>query len=216
MSSLRKIFIDYILERGFTFLQATFKEINYLQDSGEGYWDDLRVPLESSKLGGSKDPDFAKVTDNGSGSQGVFAFHFDSTTEEELYFAIQMPHTWKEGTTIHPHIHWLPKTNGTAGQRVQWSLEYTVIPIGGDLTTTNITSSTTIHNNDIDLVAGRHYITGLPAIDMTGCVLSCMILCRIFRDATALGDDYTDDAIALEFDVHYQSDSPGSRQEYIK
>jgi hypothetical protein len=38
-----------------------------------------------------------------------------------------------------------------------------------------------------------------------------MLVCRLFRDATNAGDDYNDDAGALEFDFHYKANTLGSR-----
>ena len=47
-------------------------------------YEDLRVPVTATKAGGSKEPGFIQVKDNGSGSQGVFAYAFDKTAEQEL------------------------------------------------------------------------------------------------------------------------------------
>lgn len=43
-------------------------------------WDDLRVPVTSTKVGGN-DPDFAQLIDDGSGSRGVFVEWFDKVGE---------------------------------------------------------------------------------------------------------------------------------------
>ena len=96
-------------------------------------WEDLRVPAVSTRLGGTKDPDFALFKNDGEGSpsQGVFTYWFDNSTEEELYFAAQLPHAWN-GTDILAHVHWTPAVNGGAGQTVCWGLEYTWASIGGD------------------------------------------------------------------------------------
>lgn len=73
----------------------------------EGMWDDLRVSVFSTKTGGSKEPAWTKVLDDGAGSQGVFTYFFDSGSEEELYFAVQFPHAWMLGTDIEAHLHWM-------------------------------------------------------------------------------------------------------------
>lgn len=179
-------------------------------------WDDLRVPVLSTKLGGTKDPDFVKVFDDGSSSQGVFTYLFDSTTEEELYFAVQVPHGWKYESSLHPHVHWFPTVNGSEGQKVSWGLEYTIGDIGAVIGNTTI-----IYGNtpmpDETLVANTHYLTEFPEISMTGIdTVSPMLLCRVFRDATGSGgtDDYTSDVALLEIDFHYQSDRIGSDNEY--
>ena len=181
-------------------------------------WNDLRIPAISTKLGGSKDPHFVKVYDNGSGSQGVFTYAFDASTEEELYFMVQIPHGWVYGTALDPHIHWIAKANGTGTQKVSWGLEYTVAKIGGTFGNTTI-----IYGNEAHVVetiaAGKHYLTDLTAIDMTGVDgVSTMLICRVFRDATGAGltDDFASDAYILEIDFHYQLDHFGSTYEYSK
>ena len=89
--------------------------INILRDYVYVGWDDLRVPITSVKLQGTKDPDFAKVFDNGIASQGVFIYLFDDGTEEEVYFTAQIPHEWKLESNLIPHVHWLPQDAGGAG-----------------------------------------------------------------------------------------------------
>ncbi|RUM43007.1 MAG: hypothetical protein DSY80_06260 [Desulfocapsa sp.] len=181
-------------------------------------WTDLRVPLSATRRGSSRRPSFDKTLDNGSGSQGVFGLHFDSSTEEEVYFEVQMPHEWKLGSTLKPHIHWMPSANGSAGQKVSWGMEYSFQKIGETFAnTTIIYGDTTIP--DETLVADRHYLTELGEIDASGIdSVSAMFTCRIFRDATGAGgtDSYTSDAVLLEFDFHFEVDSFGSRTEYTK
>lgn len=179
------------------------------------YWDDLRVPVSSTNLGGSKDPGFAKFLDNGSGSQGVFTYWFDATQEEEVYFSCQLPHNYIPGSYLRPHVHWVPKSNGSAGQTVSWGLEYTwsnavaVFP-----NTTIIYGSTSMPSET--LVANKHYITSLGQIDGTSKSYSSMLICRLFRDATGSGgtDSYTADAGLLEIDFHYNLNGFGTSEEF--
>lgn len=179
-------------------------------------WDDLRVPVFSTKLGGTKDPDLAKVFDNGSSSQGVFTYLFDASTEEELYFAVQIPHGWKYETSLYPHVHWFPIANGSAGQKVSWGLEYTICEAGSVFGNTSIIYGDTSMPNET-LVAKTHYITEFSEISLTGIdSVSAMLLCRVFRDAAGTGgtDDYANDAALLEIDFHYESDRIGSDNKY--
>ena len=181
-------------------------------------WDDLRVNAYSTKLGGSKDPDFAKILDNGSGSQGVFAYLFDDSTEEEVYFAVQIPHCYKFGTDLKPHVHWTPVANGGAGEKVSWGLEYSIQEIGATFPNTMIIYGDT-SVPDETLVADRHYLTELTTIDGSAIdSVSAMLICRLFRDAGGTGgtDSYGDDVALLEFDLHFEIDSMGSKDEYTK
>ena len=203
---------------------------NYIQIDGSGeltmngdatVWDDLMVSALATKLGGSKDPGFALFKDNGSGSQGVFTYWFDDSTEEEIYFSVQMPHSWK-GTDIYPHVHWTPETTADgapASQTVEWGLEYTWIDIGGDFANTSFIYGKAHTPADADVVAGRHYLTPLTTItpSATQDGISSMIVCRLFRNATDATDDtYEADAGLLQFDIHYEMDTIGSKTETAK
>ena len=181
----------------------------------EGMWDDLRVSVFSTKSGGSKEPAWTKILDNGAGSQGVFSYFFDSGSEEELYFAVQFPHSWQIGTDIEAHVHWVALSNGGVGQRVTWGLEYSWASIGDVFGNTTIITGSANYTDE-DIVANKHYLTKLGTINGTGKQISSMMMCRVFRDATAGTDTYTSDAGLLEIDFHIKFDSLGSREEYVK
>lgn len=178
-------------------------------------FDDLKVPVNSTTKGGTRDPDWKVLKNNGS-SQGVFLQWFDKDVEEELYFSVQMPHAWKEGSPIMPHVHWTAETN-VGSSKVVWGLEYTWTNVG-DLfgSTTIITGSDPIAPiGTVD--AYEHAITALGSeIDATGKTLSSMLVCRIFRQATNGVDNFSGDAGLLEIDFHFQIDSDGSKEEFTK
>lgn len=102
-------------------------------------WDDLRVPLHGSTGSGLQAPAWKEYMDStgfpgsAGGSSGVFMWHYGPTREEDLCFLCQLPHGWKTGTTLHPHVHWHAKTN-TAGD-VRFGLEVGVASIGGSVKT---------------------------------------------------------------------------------
>jgi hypothetical protein len=177
------------------------------------YWEDFRMPATSSKTGGSKDPDFAKFVDNGSGSQGVFTYLFDKTTEEELYFIMQLPHQWVEGSEIRPHVHCAPMDTGTGTLR--WGLEYTWQNVfGGAFPATQIiyTAATAMPG-----VAKSHLLLPFTsAIDGTGKTLSSCLFLRVFRDTA--NDNYNNDAALIELDFHILMEGwrSGSEAEYSK
>lgn len=191
----------------------------YLRGSAT-MWDDLRVPVDSTKAGGSKDPTFGVFKTNGAGSQGVFTQWFNKNSEQELYFSAQLPHSWKEGTDIEAHVHWVPaSTAAGAGTDVCWGLEYTWSNINGTFGNTTIIYGDEQSNGATETITvDKHYLTELGTITGTGKTLSSMLVCRIFRDAGGTGgtDDYDDDAGLLEIDFHYQIDSFGSDDEYTK
>ena len=166
-------------------------------------WEDLRTSAFSTKLGGSKDPDWVKFKDDGSGSRGVYTFAFDKALVEEVYFAVQLPHGWNEGTNLMFHVHWAPSGTDTSGD-VVWCLEYTWASINAVYSDTVVVGIADAPSG----VAGTHQMTSAIVIPASGKTASSMIMCRLFRDAASAEgfgtDGYDEDAFMLEADFHYQ------------
>lgn len=170
-------------------------------------WDDLRFPAQTLSSGATP-PDNVTWANANLRTKG-----FDgSGTLESVEVNIQMPHTWKVGSLIYPHIHWGPTTVATG--TVKWIFEYTQANVNGTFSTATTVSSST---EAISVASQwKQFITALPAIDTTGWGLSSMTVARLYRDPTDVADTYAGDAGLLEFDVHYQQDTIGSRDEYTK
>lgn len=166
-------------------------------------WDDLRVPVESTGKGSTRAPGFGKFLDDGSGSQGVWVQWFDDGTEEELYFTVQLPHSYKVGSDIQPHIHWV--TNDSNEGDVVWGLEYSWVNMGEAFGNTSILTETASNEGE-----AFHQITSLGLITGTGKSYSSMLVCRIFRDASNSADTFTKDAGVLEVDFHFQVQALGT------
>lgn len=184
-------------------------------------FEDLRVALTAGKTGLANPPTFSQFRDDGSGSPGVYAYAFadeaNASKEQQLMFTVQMPHAWKEGSSIHPHIHWSPDGNGSGV--VVWGLEYTWIEYNPaspeQFSTTSIITGTSdpISNNQYD-----HLLTNFPAITPSTSQdnISSILLMRIFRNSSNASDTYTGSAYGISFDIHYEINTAGSRQEFIK
>lgn len=155
------------------------------------------------------------VTSNS--TQGVIARSFSPDINQELYFDVQLPHAWAQGTEIRPHVHWSPSENGSAGQDVSWALEYTWSNIGSVFGDTQIVYGDENYLAET-LVKDKHYITNLEPIVAPDRTFSSMLKCRLFRDATSSHgtDNYTGYANLHEFDIHVQVNAPGSEEEYTK
>ncbi len=174
------------------------------------YWDDLRIPANAMRGGGASDPPYVQYVDDGAGSIGVFAYLFPAVNDRDLFFWAQLPHSWAEGTSIRPHIHWTPTSAG-AGD-VLWVFEYTVATIGGAFPLTTIRTTLPSASG----VDREHQIAFFPDIVMTSDMISAMLGCRICREGTSVTDTYPNQAALLEMDFHFQLNTPGSRQPFIK
>lgn len=174
-------------------------------------WDDLKIPMNATNRGSSNQPEWLLYRDNG--TQGIWLWSFSKNVEEELYFVVQMPHEWKEGSEIFPHIHWTTDVGLTGN--VKWALEYTWANVGDQFSVPTTISSSTITVGDAN-TAYNHNLTALPSITATGKTLSSMILCRVYRDGDHSDDTFEDEVLIMELDFHYQIDSDGSNEQYSK
>jgi len=174
-------------------------------------WDDLRVSMDKGDNGAVLG-DMPGV----SGGPQIYYFRFDEKVDA-MSFVVQMPHSYKQGSTIHPHVHWTPKS--TLSGEVEWVFEYSwqnynATPLAFPVITTNYIVS------ESGLTAGTHLITSLTdlnaGIDGTGKNVSSILVCRIWRDSRRTNDTYNGDAGLLSFDIHFQIDTVGSRLQYIK
>lgn len=172
---------------------------------GDSIWDDLRVSASATKVSPVTDkPDTETIRD------GLTTLAFDAGSVEAVTFTVQLPHTWKTGTDVHPHIHWSPGNSTNTGT-VVWGFEYTIISELG-----NFPEADTLFVSDAgDGVAYKHQIAVFTAIDMSGIGgTSPMFICRLLRDGdeseSGLTDSFNNDAFFLEFDFHFQKDGAGS------
>jgi hypothetical protein len=178
-------------------------------------WDDITVFPDATTKGSSAPPTYSIFKNNS--SQGVFLNWFSATTENEVYFSVQLPHKYKVGTTLYPHVHWTTLSTAPSGTDVVWGLEYTVVSVGGTYNNTTILKA----NSVIGAIGtpsgyGQHLITDLGTINGTGLGISSIILCRLFRAATDGADTYANTTGLLSIDFHFEIDTEGSRTQYTK
>ena len=164
-------------------------------------WDDLRFPAQGINPPGLvSDPDISVL-------DGMLLF--DDASTEIIMGVAQMPHTWKEGSMVSPHIHWIP-TDANAGD-VLWRFQYELFCNGTPPTQTYTTVDTVVATD-----SGAYALLNVGEIDMTGFEVSCMIAWRLSRIGGDVLDTYGSDAKLYEFDIHYLKDSLGSEREYTK
>jgi hypothetical protein len=202
---------------------------NYVDIDGNGHltligdatvYEDFQVaPGDAGRLGFS-DPGWVKVKDNGAGSTGVYALGFDSNLDQEVFFSIELPHSWEEGDGICPHVHWIPPDATGGDEGVTWGLEYSWANegvINGSGSPVVFGNTTIILAPDVDtFTADEHRVIDFAEIDGSGKLISSVVLCRLFRDVSDGDDDYGSDAILVNIDIHFKRDSLGSQTERSK
>lgn len=182
----------------------TLKPVNggwtIIDETNSVRWDDLFFPLNIGKptAGGKPDYDYTN-----------FGWLFPRNDATEIMIIMcQMPHRWKLGSTIYPHVHWRQTRNEQAVFKMAYKwynigdtepADFTVYEMG---TYVKTYSSGTLHQiND-----------GTGGIDGTGKGLSSMLLIKLYREDNV----YAADALVDQFDIHIEIDSMGSNEEYHK
>jgi len=129
---------------------------------------------------------------------------------DRLIFALQYPHRSKPTGIFALHIHWEQINN----DKIEFTTEYRV-QSNFKPKTTNWTR--VIRNSDDDSVGvyddsgNFNQITRLAEIDMAGAGISATVDFRVTRS-----DNLTPVILAKFIDAHYEIDSDGSHEEYIK
>lgn len=172
-------------------------------------WDDLVIPGVDLRVNASP-PALAAIFSTGN----LLGYSFDDSTDEQGYFTLQFPHSWKEGTVIYPHVHWMAATTNTGS--ATWGFEYNWANVSSNYASGPATIIA------VDATGGQwnHQIAAFPAITNTAATVSSVLVGRFFRDANAsesgATDDLTGDAVLLSLDIHIQVDGLGSSEQYTK
>ena len=189
-------------------IDAMYGDIaNIVNKNAEDVWDDLRVSLHTGQVPAANYPSWSLVKDNGSGSTGVRAYHFSDG--EYLWLTTQMPHGYKEGTTIYPHIHFMTTTNVSPTQNFGIGMEYSWTNTGDVITTTTLTPTLDIPTGVNSSYKHQKANVITAGISWTGKTISSMFMVRLFR-AAASASNYAADVIITDFDIHFQKDHHGS------
>jgi hypothetical protein len=171
-------------------------------------WEDLRFPAQ-----GINPPGNAEAAQR-STTTGYLEFLGDA--DNAISGVAQMPHAWKVGSTIYPHIH-VRFANANAGN-TRWRLDYDVADINGNFANAagTFTAGTAVTLAS-PASSTKHNILGLGSINMAGKGLSCIVLWKLTRLSTGDAlDTYTGTVGLLEFDIHYEIDAMGSSEELVK
>ena len=67
-----------------------------------------------------------------------------------------------------------------------------------------------------DGTAYKHQIASFTPISGSTLEMSDMLVCRLYRKATDISDNYNAAAGGLEIDIHYEIDTLGSSEQYTK
>lgn len=151
-------------------------------------------------------------------SENTIDFSSSATTSDYLFLSYQMSHKWMSGTNIYPHIHYQQNNLNTPNFLIQYRWQRN----GQPKTTAwlNLICNTNVFtyvSGTINQISYGAFI-GAPV----GYSISDIIQIRVIRDTSnstglfAGADSYTGTVSVTAVDIHYQIDTIGSRDEYLK
>lgn len=187
---------------------ATIDQVN--ESVGQGYhdivvWDDIIIS-PATLSGGNTRPDRITLVSN----IDAYGFNGDNTTEE-MSGTTEIPHDYKEGTDLRPHIHWCP--SDTSVGDVKWQLEIAVAGVGETFVLDAI-DSVVVASDQVDR---KHQVVEFDNVmDGTNFKIGDVIAIRLFRVPSDSEDTYGSDAIFLSLGFHYEIDGDGSRGIFTK
>jgi hypothetical protein len=141
-----------------------------------------------------------------------FSFGVDSAGVDAqfMYFVVQMPHKWKIGSTIYPHVHY-KQIDATTDTPI-FIMQYKWYDLGATTqkgwSWIRMGTSTGTTNNTHQLVYNS---AGITPVGVTQ--VSSIIVCKIYLYALAAGNTASH---AWQFDIHYEMDDLGSRTQLAK
>ena len=166
------------------------------------HWDDLRVPVTAVNPPGlGSDPNFNTT-------EGYYEFADGATNL--LFITVQLPHAWREGSEIRPHVHGVQTAAGLPLWRMSYKWFNNNATYPAAFTDNDVTRSVFTYSSG-NLVQ----ISEFSPIAGTGKRISSMLQIKLQR----IGGDAADTlngaaANLLEFDIHYQVDGHGSERQF--
>lgn len=173
------------------------------------YYDDEKASFDSSTKPGTN----GIVLKTWKGNIQSWAFEEKAVNSEEAAIVdLQYSHRRKTNSSLECHFHFNVPTASTAN--ITMYLEYNCAGVNQNYSTTNynVTKSFQLNGN-----AYSAQLLNFGTID-SACNdgLSMIQKNYLRRLSSNPSDTYTGDVFADYFDCHFQIDSPGSREEYIK
>jgi hypothetical protein len=141
---------------------------------------------------------------------GISLRRFIPGEMREAFAEFHIPHTWKPGTMMYPHVHFtiLSAAAGT----VRWGFEYCFARTqrSNAFTRYQETTATIYLEQEIAANSERtHFVVeaaqgqGIPGTDLE---VDGMILCRVFRDGAHPNDTFEQDVFGITVDLHTEID----------
>lgn len=178
-------------------------KLNGNTTGGAGGWDDMRAPATAINPAG--------IVSAPTYDEANVGYAFNGILQQRIDVIFQLPHGWKRGSNIHPHIHVRPLANSSGN--VIWQLQTSW---SNNLKTQSVftsANSNQVLTNSIGNIELKEYIFSLGnSVPPPGSVESSIVKYKLLRLGDA--DTYAGDVLFDEFDCHYYNEKSGTDPEY--
>jgi len=167
-------------------------------------WADIQFSISSGRVGVANFPDW-----DGTFTANNGEYKFDIGDYIDLS-ANELPHSWKEGTAVKPHLHLALDGANTSGgnQYVQFTVYIAYSDVNEVWTETSLTAEYTIPNGTADLT---HLLLSMGDLAMTNNLIGTQMKIRLKRIAATGGTEYPNHIFVTQLGVHVENDTLGSR-----
>lgn len=164
---------------------------------GDSFWDDLTTSAAQAKIGANSKPPYNY-------DSLTLVWEATDTTTNYLVFNYQLPHRWKAGTNVSPHVHYTQKS---ASDTCEW---FIILYKWTDLGENQASSWTRLHSTNQTYFAyssgAMHQLADFPDIAGSGHTESSILDIKLYC--------WADAALSMkQFDIHFEIDKPGSDNE---
>lgn len=161
-------------------------------------WNDVQF-AGSARATGNTPAALAEV--NGT---GIYQYRF--TNGKELHFRGQLPHSYRQGAPLLPHVHWMAESSAT--YTGTWTMEYLWTQAAPG---TALSAKQTLSGNfNAAVTAWQSQVLTLGSMTHDF-KISALILCRLVLTLSSGSGVFL-----LDFDAHHENDALGSVMEFVK
>jgi len=173
-------------------------------DGNATVWEDANVGTMTLTLPVVSQPDEVNFLDEAGADTGISTWGY--AVGEKSSGAIEIPHSYKEGSDLVFHVHWQGIAAPTGTDKLKWQLTYTVAQ--GEATLDAATAIVIETDYDTQYEFKR---SDFPTITGTNFNIEDQFLFTLERIA-ASADEYGGDGLTGTVGFHYEKDTVGSRQ----
>ena len=140
---------------------------------------------------------------------GIYLLEFSDTDTLEAFSNFHIPHAYKPGTMIYPHVHF--SVTGNNSGTVRWGVEWTFarrhdstgLRVFPEPSTIYIDFAVPANSAYTHFVAEAAQGAGIPGTDIE---VDGMIMTRVFREPTHANDTFVGSVWAITADLHIEVD----------